>query len=421
MAIILVFYTFLMVLSVPFLILRLKWKARKNKGYGLRISERLGCYSKDIHAQAHDIWLHAVSFGEVELSRPLIDAWLAQGKKLCITTTTPTGSKHLLNHYQGQVSHVYLPFEIPLVIDKFLKKFKPISLVIVETELWPNLISRVHKRGIPVVLINARLSEKSLSGYRYIQFIIGSLLSKITGVIAQSRVDGDRFVQLGLACSKLKIMPNLKYNALKKRDFSIDLPAKTEIFHNRPVLLAASTHSGEDEILIDTYHQLIKQQPNLVLVLAPRHPERSSDIEGLLIKQGLNYVTRSSHQQLMLTDHVFILDTLGELNDFYKLATVSFIGGSLVPHGGHNILESINANVPTVTGQFLFNFREISEQALSAGALIKVSNATELVSSLGKLLNSPEKRAELIQKGEQFLTAVQPKIELYLKEIDQLI
>ena len=410
-----------MVLSVPFLILRLKWKARMNKGYGLRISERLGFYSRDIHAQAHDIWLHAVSFGEIELSRPLIDAWLAQGKKLCITTTTPTGSKHLLNHYQGKVSHVYLPFELPLVIDKFLKKFKPRSLVIVETELWPNLITRVHKRGIPVVLINARLSEKSLSGYRYIQFIIGSLLSKITGVIAQSRVDGDCFVQLGLARSKLKIMPNLKYNALQKRDFSKDLPEKAEIFHNRPVLLAASTHSGEDEILIDTYHQLIKQQPNLVLVLAPRHPERSSDIEGLLIKRRVNYVTRSSHQQLMLTDHVFILDTLGELNDFYKLATVSFIGGSLVPHGGHNILESINANVPTVTGEFLFNFREISEQALSAGVLIKVSNATELVSSLGKLLNSPEKRAELIQKGEQFLTAVQPKIELYLKEIDQLI
>lgn len=422
MPIFLWFYTLSMYLCLPFLLLRLKWKGSVNKLYGKRIAERLGFYVKRQTNIAHDIWIHAVSFGEVVVASPLIEQWLQQGKKVCVTTTTATGSAHVQKLFKNKVSHVYLPYELPGAIKRFLKQFNPKALIIVETELWPNLICTCAKQSLPIIIINARLSDKSQQGYGRIRFIMNKLMNKLTVVLSQSKYDGQRFIELGLPAGKLKVLGNLKFNALKPlvaQDKVMDL--RQSLFDLRPIWIAASTHPGEEALILESFAKVKQVMPNLVLVIAPRHPERAEQIKEITKAKGFNYICRTDNQAMSAKDQVFILNTLGELQLFYQISTVALVGGSLVAHGGHNMLEAIHAQTPVITGKYMHNFSVLSEQLLEAKGMLMVNNIESLTKVVIELLDNAEQRTLLNKAGQAYLNAQKDVLPNYLREIENSI
>lgn len=397
-------YTLLIYASLPAVLLRLRWKAIRQSAYKERIAERLGFYRQDRKCSPVDIWLHAVSFGEVEVAKSLIKQLLAEGQRLCITTTTVTGSKRVQQLFGDKVHHVYLPYELPAAIKRFIAKYQPKKLVIVETELWPNLIRQVSLKKIPITIINARLSEKSVKGYLYIKRLMRYLMTQLTKVICQSDADGQRFLQLGLAKEQLIIAGNLKFDALPTLTEPNEIePMAKQLFNQRPIWIAASTHAGEEAMLLRVFIKLKQHFPDLILVIAPRHPERVNEVTALLKQHQLGYVQRTQNQSMADEQSVFILDTLGELITFYQLSTLAFIGGSLVPHGGHNALEAIHAGVPIITGKYMDNFQFIQQQLLKQQAVIEVEDQQALYTAIYQLLTEPQSYQALTQASSQFI------------------
>ncbi len=408
MKIFLSLYSLLIYILTPFFILRLKIKSRKNKDYGQRILERFGLYDKSQLSATHDLWFHAVSFGEVEVARLLIKHYLSQGKRICVTTTTPTGSAHLLNIFGEQITHVYLPFEWPGAIKRFLKKMQPKLLVIIETELWPNLIKICNKKQLPIIITNARLSQRSCNGYAYLRPVMKNLMNSLTLVLAQTKADGQRFLALGLTSNKLHINGNLKFDtpifkpSLKEVNY-----LEQDLFLNRQVIIAASTHVGEDELILKSFGELKKHHSELVLIIAPRHPERFNEICKLVEQEKLTWVSRTQNKSLAINDSVFILDSLGELQLFYSIATIAFVGGSLVNHGGHNVLEPLRAKVPVIVGSYMFNFRFITEELLKVNGLIQVKEQSQLTNSMLNLINDKNLQLSIVKAAEEFINCHQ--------------
>lgn len=415
-------YNLLIFLTTPVYILRLKWKSRLNRAYGERINERFGFYRQELAFQKHDIWVHAVSFGEAEVAKGLITQWLNQGKRVLVTSTTPTGSARIQALFQKKVTHVYLPFEWPSALKRLLKQFQPKLLVIMETELWPNLIRVSNQHNLNIVITNARLSEKSIKGYAYIRPLMRQILSYVTLVIAQTKEDGARFVDLGLLNSKMKVGGNLKFDAeflpLRQEERQLQ---RSALFGERAVLIAASTHPGEEALLIESFNILKQKHKALVLVLAPRHPERATEIAQLLDQCQLTYCSRTEKRALAINQSVFILNTLGELQLFYQLADVAFVGGSLVPHGGHNVLEAIRADLPVVVGPHMHNFKFMAEQLLLIDGMVQAKDAAELASMVDLLLSNEVRQAKLKKAAHQFLSQHLGALERHLGLIENTL
>jgi 3-deoxy-D-manno-octulosonic-acid transferase len=413
-------YSFFIYITTPLFILRLKLKSRTNKAYGKRILERFGFYNKEMFKTKHDIWLHAVSFGEVEVARLLIKHYLLDGKRICVTTTTPTGSEHLIKIFGEQITHVYVPYEWPGAITRFLKQIQPNILVIIETELWPNLINICYKNKLPIIITNARLSQRSCNGYSYIKPLMKYLMSLLSLVNAQSKVDGKRFVELGLPVDRLYVSGNLKFDApIIEPSSDVINNLKHKLFLNRQIIMAASTHIGEDELILKSFTDLKKIYPELVLIIAPRHPERAQEISKLVKQYGFSFVRRRQNKNLILTDDVFLLDTLGELQLFYHVSTVAFVGGSLVEHGGHNVLEPLRAKVPAIVGPHMFNFAFITKELLKINGLLQVSTNKELTKVILDLLNNKELQMALIKAGENFINQHQGALKKNIEIVNQ--
>lgn len=370
-------YTFLLYLAMPFIFLRLFWRSRKLRDYRLRLRERLGFYPFKLEKS---IWVHAVSVGEVIAAIPLIKSLQAQypGLPMLVTTMTPTGAARVKAAFGDTVHHAYLPYDLPGAISRFLKTMRPQVCVIMETELWPNMLAACYKKHIPVCLTNARLSEKSASGYQRIAPLTREMLGNLTAISACGQSDADRFSALGASKQSLAITGNLKFDLV----LPAELPQKCarlrrELGENRFIWIAASTHEGEEEIILDAHQSLLEVDPDALLILVPRHPDRFDDIAEMA-KARFKTTRRSTGESVMPDTAVYLGDTMGEMLLMYGASDVAFVAGSLIPRGGHNILEPAALSKPILTGIHLFNFAEISNKFVNAGALIKVTDAESL-------------------------------------------
>jgi 3-deoxy-D-manno-octulosonic-acid transferase len=397
-------YSLLFYCLIPLVISRLWWRSLKNPAYRQRIFERFGFYTQT-YAQ-NVIWFHAVSVGESEALFPLIHLIQTRLPQLSIliTTTTPTGSARVKAVLGDSVQHVYLPYDLPDVVERFLNMFTPKMAVIVETEIWTNLYHACATKQIPLYLINARLSEKSVRGYQKIQSLTIPALKAITKIATQTEVDKSRFISIGANPKKIENLGNIKFDITISDDIlSQGRTLKDKLFKNRFVFIAASTHEGEEILLLDAYKKLKKQIPELLLVIAPRHPERFAIIENLVKNANLKIITQTSKNVCNTETDIFLIDTLGELKLFYTTADMAFVGGSFVPVGGHNVLEPAAVGTPVLFGLEMKNFAFIAEKMLAAQAAIQCENITELETKIIELYNQPELRNLLQQNAKNFV------------------
>ena len=392
-----IIYTLLLYLIQPFVWLKLLWRSRKAPAYRQRWLERYGfCKNK---VKPNGILVHAVSVGETIAAIPLIKALQQKYPQLPITVTTmtPTGSERVKSLLKDSVSHVYLPYDLPGAIKRFLKTTKPKIVIIMETELWPNLISQCYKQKIPLIIANARLSERSAARYGKLGKAVKQLFSKISMVAAQNQQDGERFVSLGLPADHLAITGSIKFDinlSNEQRQNINQLKQQWQL--KRPVLIAASTHSGEDEIILTAFKKLLLKHANLLLILVPRHPERFKTVEKLISDSGFNYLKRSTNQIPTEQTQIVLGDTMGELLELYAMADIAFVGGSLVKQGGHNPLEPALHHIAIITGEYFFNFQVICEQLIEAqGMIVCTNSADDLYSTIDRLLNDNSRRVQL--------------------------
>ncbi|MDX1606374.1 MAG: lipid IV(A) 3-deoxy-D-manno-octulosonic acid transferase [Candidatus Competibacterales bacterium] len=398
-------YTLLYYLLVPAILLRLWLRGRRAPDYRQRWGERLG-YCPPVPGGC--LWVHAVSLGETRAALPLVRALRERypQRPLLITTMTPTGSQQVRAALGDSVHHCYLPYDLPGAVMRFLYRTRPQIGVVMETELWPNLFHACASAGIPLVLANARLSERSARGYARIGPLTRRTLDCLTLIAAQSEADAARFRRFGVSDARLRVTGNLKYD--------LNLPSglerqgrelRRELFGMRPVWIAASTHAGEDEQVLAAFAGLRTEFPDLVLLLVPRHPERFTDVATLCREQGWRVVRRSAQRPCEPRDDVFLGDSMGELLLFYAAADVAFVGGSLVPTGGHNVIEPALLGVPVVFGPHMFNFTEAGQYLLRAGAAWQVDAAPALSRTTGRLLRDAILRREAGSRARRAVAA----------------
>lgn len=396
-------YSLLFYLLTPFILLRLVWRGIKAPEYLNRWRERFASYNKQY--LPHDIWFHAVSVGETEALFPLVKRLQQEHPelKLLITTTTPTGSARVKAVMQETVTHVYLPYDLPGAVSRFVRCFKPRLAVIVETEIWPNLFACCGANQIPLTIINARLSEKSVRGYQKIPTLVHHALAQVKRIAAQTEQDAQRFIAIGAPKQAVETFGNIKFDLeIAQETVEQGRQLKATQFSGRFVLLIASTHKDEEAPFVDIYRRLKQTIPELLLVVVPRHPERFDTVKKLFERQ-FSVVTRTSRQQCQSETDVYLVDTMGELKMLYAAADVAFVGGSLVPRGGHNILEASAVGVPVLFGPFMNNFKEIAGAALTAGAALQCQNEQDIVQAVLTIYQQPDFKQALVEKGKAFV------------------
>jgi 3-deoxy-D-manno-octulosonic-acid transferase len=384
-------YSLILYLLLPVAVLRLGLRGLRNPAYWRRWSERFGC--APVMQEAGCIWLHAVSVGETRAAVPLVRALMQHypERRILITTMTPTGSDQVCELFGTAVAHCYVPYDLPTAVWRFLNRTRPALAIIMETELWPNLFHQCHARGIPLVLASVRLSEKSARGYRRFAGLTRTTLANVTRVGAQTEDDAERLRALGAA--QVDVTGSIKFDMHVPTELAAQAANLRSRFGTRPVWTAASTRAGEEELVLDAFAQMRERFPNLLLVMVPRHPERFDAVAKLCQQRGFRIERRSARQDNITPDTAILLgDTMGEMLLFHAVADVSYIGGSLVPLGGQNLLEAAAVGTPVVFGPHMFNFSEISRMALERGAGRQVQNATELASTVADYLENPDVR-----------------------------
>lgn len=384
-------YNLLFALSLPLLLARLWWRGRKLPAYRQRIGERFGGPSSAAPANPQPsqktIWLHAVSVGESIAAAPVIEKLLTEfNYRVVVTTTTPTGSAQVLARFGDRVIHVYNPYDLPCFINRFLQRYQPSLLIVMETELWPNTLACCTQAGIPTLLANARLSAKSARGYQRFSHLSRQLMQNLSSVAAQNTVDGQRFIELGLAPQKLTVTGNIKFDMTLTDAVQEKAALFRQNLGQRPVLIAGSTHPGEDEIVLDAFSQIRRQYPDLLLILVPRHPDRFKDVAELCSSRQFSLVNRSQNQIPTAEDDILLGDTMGELSLLYGCADIAFIGNSLNGGGGHNLLEAALWSIPIVSGPGLFNFQQIATDLSARNALAIVDSSQTLADICLRLL-----------------------------------
>ncbi len=414
-------YSFCFYLLLPVVLLRLWWRARKAPAYGRRWAERFGLFPAPV-SDKPVIWLHAVSVGETLAALPLIEALLQRYSEaqLVVTTTTPTGSERVRAALGERVFHVYMPYDIPLALGAFLRRINPRLLIIMETELWPNTVAACAARQIPVLLANGRLSAKSARGYRRFAALTRPMLGQLQ-VAAQHWDDGERLLELGLPRQQLTVTGNIKFDLalddeLRARAAAIKVDWSDG--GSRLVWMAASTHVGEDEQVLAAFARLKAEQPNSLLVLVPRHPERFDAVAELCETEGYSVQRRSRGQPLAVDTDILLGDTMGELLTLLGACDMAFIGGSLVATGGHNLIEPAAWGLPILSGPHLFNFAEVSRLLSGADALAIVKDSDRLAEQLLTLAAEPEKRRAMGVAARQVAEANRGALQRLLQQVD---
>ena len=341
------------------------------------------------------LWVHAVSAGETNAVAPLLSRLLDRGYSIVVTNMTPAGRDRTRTLLGNRVDNYYVPYDLPGSVKRFLRRIKPDVLIVVDTELWPNMLHYSRVAGVRILLANARLSEKSARGYSRIRTISEEMMQDVTRVAAQTETQGRRFLELGLAESKLHIAGSIKFDNTLPPDLEVRTEAAKQLLGPGRVLIAASTHSGEEQAILSVLGELRKSLTDLRLVIAPRHTHRAEEVADLCIAAGYPVIRRTTGQSCTHQDQVFLLDTMGELAGFYAAADVAFVGGSLVPVGGHNFIEAVMADTPVIMGPHLGNVDDIVAQFLGADAMVVVNSQQELSMELNKILASRASRLRL--------------------------
>jgi 3-deoxy-D-manno-octulosonic-acid transferase len=391
-------YNILSVLLLPYARLRLLWRARREPGYGEHVAERFGHYGAAPTRPV--IWLHAVSLGETRGAEPLVNALLAQYPEHCLLLThmTPTGREAGQSLYGSRVMQAYLPYDYADAVARFLNHFAPRVGMVMETEIWPNLIRACEQRRIPLLLVNARLSARSAQGYARFAGFAKEVLNELSAIVAQSDADAERF--RGLGASRVTVAGNLKFDSEPPADKLALGDAFRAGYGARPVLLAASTREGEEELVLDALEKITF--PELLLVMVPRHPQRFDEVARLITNRGLSMQRRSEKRGVEANTRVLLGDSLGELFAYYHAADIAFVGGSLVQWGGHNLIEACAVGTPVLVGPYTMNFSEATESAIASGAALRVDNADELARAVSALFADQGRRLEMREHALAF-------------------
>ena len=426
-------YSLLWIIALPFALLRLLWRSLKEPAYRSYICERLAWYSQSESGSANAgllpvIWVHAVSVGETQAALPLIEGLLQAYPKhrVLLTHMTPGGRafgrQFLLNNKNtalaARIEQAYLPYDLPVFLRRFLRRHQPSLGVLIETEVWPNLIALCQKQGLPIVLANARMSPKSFERAQCLGGIARYVFSGLTQILAQSEINAQRFRALGV--KNITTVGNLKFDVRPDAELLAQGQSWRKFIGNRPIWLAASTREGEEAMLLDAYQCLSDQ--NTLLVLVPRHAQRFSAVAELLKQRGLLYQKRSDWDQLTSVPssiNVLLGDSMGEMSAYYALCDVAFIGGSLLPYGGHNFIEACAIGKPVLFGPYMFNFEQAAQDALNAGAANQLNTVEALVDAIDALNMHREIAHQMatnaLSFGEKHTGAVQQSIKVLTK------
>lgn len=390
---------------LPLIYLRLLWRSLRAPEYRRRMAERFGVFEAPA-GPANGLWLHAVSVGESIAAAPLVREFQALYPELpiVITTTTPTGSKQVREMFGDTAFHVYAPYDTPRAVSRFLDQLQPSVAVFMETEVWPNMIFLCAEREIPVVLTNARMSDKSVRGYERFSSFSRNVFSRFAMVAAQSEADAQRFAQLGVRQDALAIVGSVKFDV----EVSPSMQRQAEYLREywlggRTVWIAASTHAGEEEQLLAAHRSLLGAHPGVILLIVPRHPERFGKVADLIKAKKFTMQRRSEGGEIATDTQVVLGDSMGELSVLFGCSDLAFVGGSLVARGGHNTLEAAVWGQPIVTGASDFNFVEISRLLKIGGAMKVFNNADELAAGLVQLFASDPEREEMAAAAKRVI------------------
>jgi len=414
---------------VPVVIVKLAWAGLKNRGDYKRWPERFG-FVQLPPASGPRIWIHAVSVGEVQAAVPLVRR-LKQDfpcYELLITTVTPTGSIMVKQRLGTEMLHTFLPYDLPGAVKRYLDRVRPELLIVMETEIWPNLFQQCAARKIKIILANARLSQRSCTGYKRFGAFISRVVRNIDFIAAQSEVDAGRLLNLGADRDRVSVMGNMKFDVeIPDSVIARGRDLRKIIGMDRPVWIAASTHEGEEEAVLAEHHRIISKIPECLLILAPRHPERCTAVAGLCQRAGLQ-VIRKSQTPLVQSDsfgnniNVLLLDTIGELPVFYAAADVAFVGGSLLPGmGGHNVLEPASLGVPVITGIYTNTFAEIILSLREQSAILQISQPAQISENVFRLLSDQILRKQIGKQAKLWIQNNQGSVERLMESIGYIL
>ncbi|WP_115717656.1 lipid IV(A) 3-deoxy-D-manno-octulosonic acid transferase [Gallaecimonas mangrovi] len=408
-------YNLVLTCLFPVIVLWLFWPGRKQHFAG-RAGEPFGLVPK---LGQVDLWVHAVSVGETMAAIPLIKAWRQQYPKarLLVTTSSRTGYDRLKAAFGDKLVHAYAPYDFWLCVWFFFKRVKPKALWVMETELWPNWLAFCRKRRIPVKLVNGRLSASSAKRYRRFKGLTRGLMQSLDKALVQTAEEAARFKGLGLAASKIEVTGSVKFDLDVSAEQRAAGQALAASFGERPIWIAASTHPGEDTLMLAAHKSLREQFPDALLLLVPRHPQRFEEVAKLLERQGWAFARRSLGQDVTAQTAVYLGDTMGEMMTLLGAAQVAVVAGSFVNVGGHNLLEPAAYALPTLTGPVYFNFKDITDALVAAGNC-QVVTANELAPALASLLASPHQRQQAGLAGLEVLSANQGAIK---RSLDALL
>ena len=393
-------YTLLLFLITPLIWLRLLWRGRKQPEYLRHLGERYGFYRQP--APDKLIWVHAVSVGETRAAQPLIEAVQARWPqhRILLTGMTPTGRAAGREVYGERVIQAYLPYDYPFAVNRFFRHFSPAFGVLMETEIWPNLLASARRYDVPVVLANARLSVRSARGYGRFGALARPAFAALSGVAAQTAGDGERLAALGAA--PVEVCGNLKFDVTPAAEKIALGQSWREAVGSRPVWLAASTREGEEELVLAAWRR--SATPGALLVLVPRHPQRFDEVARLLARAGLSTQRRSAGLP-EATTQAWLGDSMGEMAAYYALADLAFIGGSLLPLGGQNLIEAAACGCPVLVGPHTFNFLQATKDAIASGAALRVEDVAALAAAVDRLLGDKTGLAGMRQAADAFAGA----------------
>jgi 3-deoxy-D-manno-octulosonic-acid transferase len=414
-------YSALLYVVAPLAFTATALRGLRDPSYRDRLAERLGF--TQLRFPARPIWIHAVSVGEVQAAAALVRALGSRYPQhpLLVTTTTPTGGQRVRALFGDSVRHAYLPYDLPGAVRRFLDRTTPVIAIVMEREIWPNLYHACFARRIPILLASARISDRS--GQRHLRFagLFRDALACDVTIAAQTPADAERFRALGVAPESVHVTGNIKFDLEVPEDVRrVGSHIRAEFAH-RPVWIAGSTHEREEDIVLDAHERVRSARSDALLVLVPRHPHRFDAVKAWLRSRNVRFVARSTREAVTSDTSVLLVDTLGELLSFYAAANVAFVGGSLVPVGGHNLLEPAALNRPIIVGPHTFNAADIAQNFLESGAAVRVESATELGSAVLDLLTNAARRDQMIARAHEILQNNRGTLARLLALIERLL
>ena len=367
----------------------------------MAISERFGFFRSKHRGKV--VWIHAVSAGETIAAVPLVRRLLGRGYVCLVTNMTPTGRERVDVLLGSDVENCFAPYDLPGSIDRFLGNNKPRMLITIDTELWPNMIEGCSRNGVPTLLVNGRLSSRSAKGYGRVMPLILPMLQSLTLLAVQTRQHKDRFVSLGADMSKVRVTGSIKFDAVMTQGYAARLDHSRRRLAGRPILLGASTHNGEEAALLSLLPALRERIPDILLVLAPRHTHRCDQVRRACESSEQSVMSFSDTREVAVDDQVLLVDGMGELDALFELAKVAFVGGSLVPVGGHNLLEAVRAGTPVIMGSHLDNIEDIAQQFIDSQAIMIVEDGQELQQVVINLMENPDESNRLVTAANKVM------------------